>query len=220
MPKYYLLDENKNLVEVVNIEDNLFRTRLEKLHSEVNDTDHSIEFVTQAKYNQLQAQGQLVGNTYYFITDDTTAEDLESAIESNTEDIASHETRLTEAEGRLDALGFKTGVATSSYIGFTSQSLMKQGKMALFNMVSASQINVPTSGDKYITIAFPTDFKPQDDIQVRVISTAIRNLVQFTADLIGTLETDGVLYLTLPHNSQYATSYIGFSIVNAGWRLK
>lgn len=81
MPKYYLLDENKNLVEVVNIEDNLFRTRLEKIHSEVNDTDHNIEFVTQAQYNQLVASGQLVGNTYYFITDDTTAEDLEDAIQ-------------------------------------------------------------------------------------------------------------------------------------------
>ena len=87
-PKVYLIDENKNLVEVVNIEDNLFRTRLEKLHSDLNNTDHSIEFVTQAQYNQLEAQGQLVANTYYFITDDTTAEDTNNKISELENDIA------------------------------------------------------------------------------------------------------------------------------------
>lgn len=94
MPKYYLLDENKNLVEVVNIEDNLFRTRLEKLHSDINNSDHSIEFVTQAQFNQLEAQGELVANTYYFITDDTSEEDLENSITQLDERLSNQEATM------------------------------------------------------------------------------------------------------------------------------
>ncbi len=94
MPKYYLLDENKNLVEVLNIENNLFRTRLEKLHSELNNSDHSIEFVTQAQFNQLEADDQLVANTYYFITDDTTLEGLEAQLNQIIE-------RLDNVEGGI-----------------------------------------------------------------------------------------------------------------------
>lgn len=237
MPKYYLIDDDNNLVEgfdkeafLALLQQAIDDKSLEsidpdsavasKLRSNLNGTTHHIEFVTQAQYNQLVADGKIVANTYYIITDDETAEDIDAVLNDHAEQLENHAEELAEHEERLDALGFKEGVATSSYIGFTSQSLMKQGKMALFNMVSASQINVPTSGDKYITIAFPTDFKPQDDTQVRIISTAIRNLAQFTVDIVGTLETDGVLYITLPHNSQYATTYFGFSIVNAGWRLK
>ena len=99
MPKYYLLDENKNLVEgfdkegfLALLEEAIEQGSLEnidedsavasKLRSALNGTTHHIEFVTQAPYNQLVAQGQLVANTYYFITDDTTAEDLEDAIQN------------------------------------------------------------------------------------------------------------------------------------------
>ena len=78
---YYLLDENKNLVEVIDIEANLFRTILAKIKSELTGQESTIEFVTQAQYNQLEEQGRLVGNCYYFITDDTTAEDLEDSID-------------------------------------------------------------------------------------------------------------------------------------------
>lgn len=81
MPRYYLLDENNNLIEVENVEGNFYKTTLEKLHSELNGTDHRIEFVSQAQYNQLAAQGRLVANTYYFITDDETAEGLEESIQ-------------------------------------------------------------------------------------------------------------------------------------------
>ena len=77
MPKYYLLDDSKNKIEVENIEGNLYRTILAKIHSDLNNKDYAIEFVTQAQYNQLEADGELVANTYYFITDDATAEDIE-----------------------------------------------------------------------------------------------------------------------------------------------
>lgn len=79
---YYLLDENKNKIEVTSI-DQFFTTIATQFHSDLNNTNHHIEFVTQAQYNQLENDEQLVANTYYFITDDTTAEDLEQHITDN-----------------------------------------------------------------------------------------------------------------------------------------
>ena len=94
MPKYYLLDENKNLVEgydkegfLALLEEAIENGDLEhidedsafvsKFKSLLNGTTHHFEFVTQAQYNQLVADEELQPNTYYFITDDTTLEGLE-----------------------------------------------------------------------------------------------------------------------------------------------
>lgn len=96
--KYYLMDENHNLVEGYNkeqflafLEDAIEQGSLEgieedsafvtKIKSQLNGTTHHIEFVTQAQYNQLEQDEELVANTYYFITDDNTAEDIEEDIE-------------------------------------------------------------------------------------------------------------------------------------------
>ena len=59
-------------------DDTAFVTKLKDPHTGLT---HRVCFLTQAQYNQLVAEGKLIGNTYYFITDDTTAEDLESAIQ-------------------------------------------------------------------------------------------------------------------------------------------
>lgn len=137
MPKYYLLDENKNLVEVVNIEDNLFRTRLEKLHSEVNNTDHNIEFVTQAQYNQLEHDGELVANTYYFITDDTTVEDLEEHINQNDEAVAS-------AVARVEAIEDGTTPAQkSTTTSFTNNNMQR------YVVGNIGYVNLPTDRGFY-----------------------------------------------------------------------
>jgi hypothetical protein len=94
---YYVLDENKNKVEAYDKEgvlalleqaiedgdlshieaDSAFVSKIKSL---INGTTHHIEFVTQAQFNQLENDDELVPNTYYFITDDTTAEDLEDAV--------------------------------------------------------------------------------------------------------------------------------------------
>ena len=54
----------------------------------MNGTTHHIEFVTQAQYNQLEQEQQLVAGTYYFITDDETAEEFAEAIEILQTDLA------------------------------------------------------------------------------------------------------------------------------------
>ena len=50
------------------------------LKSIVDGNAYKIGFCTQAEYNQLEAQGLLEQNAYYFITDDETEQDLEDAI--------------------------------------------------------------------------------------------------------------------------------------------
>ena len=60
-------------------DDTAFVTKLKDPHTGLT---HRVCFLTQAQYNQLVAEGKLIGNTYYFITDDTTADDLEGAIDA------------------------------------------------------------------------------------------------------------------------------------------
>lgn len=132
MPKYYLLDENKNLVEGFDKEgflallqqaiDNGDLEHIDpesavasKIRSVLNGTTHNIEFVTQAQYNQLEAEGELVPNTYYFITDDTTAEDLDEHIDQNDTRVEDLENRAEALEGRATNLeGRVTDVETKT----------------------------------------------------------------------------------------------------------
>lgn len=94
---FYVLDENKNLVLSFDAEGFLAILQqaiadqslanidpdsavASKLRSVINGTTHHIEFITAAEYSDLENRGLLVAGTYYFITDDTTEEDLEEAI--------------------------------------------------------------------------------------------------------------------------------------------
>lgn len=115
MAKNYLVDDNKNLVEGLSKEDiyTLLASAIKdktlpdydtdeafitKLKDPVDGTTHKVAFVTQAKYNELASNGSLISNCLYYITDDTTAEDLETAIEAAKED-AVKEANENEAEG-------------------------------------------------------------------------------------------------------------------------
>ena len=80
---FFVIDENKNLIEGLDKEgvialleqaiedgdlshieaDSAFVSKLKSL---VNGTTHHIEFVTQAQFNQLEHDDELVSNTYYF----------------------------------------------------------------------------------------------------------------------------------------------------------
>lgn len=61
-------------------EDTAFVTMLK---DPITGVSHKIAFVTQAQYNQLKADDELIPNAYYFITDDTTADDLEAHLVQN-----------------------------------------------------------------------------------------------------------------------------------------
>lgn len=111
---YYVLDDNKNLVQSFDregflaiLQQAIADQSLEnidedsavasKLRSNINGTAHYIEFVTAAQYAELETQGALVLGTYYFITDDTTEEDLETAISG----LITTTDGLTETVGNL-----------------------------------------------------------------------------------------------------------------------
>ena len=102
---YYVLDENNNKVEAFDkegvlallekaiadgsladiVENSAFVTKLKCC---VGGVTYNIAFVTQAKYNELQAAGELKQNTYYFITDDSSPEALDSVIEELQSEVA------------------------------------------------------------------------------------------------------------------------------------
>ena len=79
---------------------------------------YKIAFCTQAKYNELVAGGLIEENCYYFITDDTSYDDLENAIatlqsgvnqhtndiEDIKEDISDINDDITSLDGRIDTL--------------------------------------------------------------------------------------------------------------------
>lgn len=115
---FYVLDENKNLVEAFDKEGflGLLEQAIEdgdlsgidedsavasKLRSIINGTTHHIEFVTQAQYNQLAQDEELVAGTYYFITDDETAEEFADAIEALQTALNNLNERLTNVEATL-----------------------------------------------------------------------------------------------------------------------
>lgn len=52
------------------------------LKNPIDNLGYKIAFCTQAKYNELEAGGQLESNCYYYITDDTTYDDMVEEIET------------------------------------------------------------------------------------------------------------------------------------------
>lgn len=70
---------------------------------------------TQAQYNYYEANDQLIQNAYYFITDDTTAEDLESHMDAIDGDVGSLEGRTDTLEETSFALAMK--IASSQIQG-------------------------------------------------------------------------------------------------------
>lgn len=75
-------------------EDTAFVTMLK---DPITGVSHKIVMCTQAQYNAMEQAEELIANAYYFITDDTTAEDLEAHLVQN-------DTRVSSLEDRADGL--------------------------------------------------------------------------------------------------------------------
>ena len=95
----YVLDDNNNKIEAYDKEEVLAVLEqaikdgslagitadsgfITKIRSFVTGETNKIAFITQAKYNELEAAGELIPNAYYYITDDTTADDINSILNS------------------------------------------------------------------------------------------------------------------------------------------
>lgn len=74
------------------------------LRNPIDNNDYRIAFCTQAKYNELQAAGQLQENTYYIITDDQSYNDLVSAIERLINQNRNLQTQIENNKNDIDNL--------------------------------------------------------------------------------------------------------------------
>lgn len=215
---HFVIDENNNKVTAYSAEEvlsvlaqaiadgslaNIVASAafIDKIKCCVSGETNKIAFVTQAKYNELEAAGTIEENVLYEITDDTTVEDINQALTNINESI-------TSLDKRLDELGFKSGIA--EYSGFdvapTSNTLTKQGKIAIFNFSALSATAViPASSTATITI--PEGFRPKAEVSIvaKVNGTFATTL---------TVGTNGVVSIT---TSSTATTL--FEIINAGWEI-
>lgn len=157
---YFVLDENNNRVEAYSKEEVLSVLAqaiadgslssitadagfISKLKSYVDGGTFKIAFITQAKYNELVASNQLVSNCFYYITDDTTCEDIEASIETINDTLASLNTRIVAVNSEFTT--FKNNVnnnfrkIANARMSFRDESgasnfLYKNGTYQNFNM--------------------------------------------------------------------------------------
>lgn len=214
---FYVLDENNNKVEAYDkegvlavLEQAIENGSLEqitansafvtKLKCCVGGGTYKMAFITQEKYNDLKTNSQLSSDTFYWITDDTTCEEINNALTSINNNI-------TSINNRLDALGFKSGVFVVSGVSaelISTNTLKKQGKyviasLELFNTTALSNL----------AISVPSDFKPKENTKVRVgylNSLGVQNYTDCT------LNTNGIL-------NNIPTGIVALTIKNAGWEV-
>lgn len=214
---FYVLDENNNKVEAYDkegvlavLEQAIENGSLEqitansafvtKLKCCVGGGTYKMAFITQEKYNELKTNSQLSSDTIYWITDDTTCEEINKALTSINNNI-------TSINNRLDALGFKSGVFVVSGVSaelISTNTLKKQGKyviasLELFNATALSNL----------AISVPSNFKPKENTEVRVgylNSLGVQNFTDCT------LNTKGIL-------NNIPTGITALEIKNAGWEV-
>lgn len=133
--KHYVLDENRNLVEAYSKEEvlavlqqaindgtleNIVKDAgfINRIKCCVTGGTTRIAYVTQAKYNELEAGNLLQENTEYNIIDDTTAEDIEKALAQFNTDVENVETKLnnmvTDVEKRLLVTTIQKNIAETT----------------------------------------------------------------------------------------------------------
>lgn len=216
---YYVIDEHGNKVQSLDLQgimallekaiedgdlngittDSAFVSRVKCC---VGGDTVNMAFITQAKYNELVTNKLIKDNTIYFITDDTSADDMD--------------VRLSAIETRLDELGFaniefKVDDYNAGYV--QSNTIIKQGNLAIGNfLIITNRSSTATS----LEVVVPEKFRPIKDTSVNALVTKYST----TAGVISvyqtlTLKTDG----TLINGGDFDALLISVQIINAGWQL-
>lgn len=122
---FFVIDENHNLIEAYDKEGVLAVLAqaikdgslsgisedagfVSKLKCCVGGDTHKTAFVTQAKYNELKKSGSILENCIYFITDDTTEEDLDAQLDAINERLNTVEDAQANGVVRANAIGGAT----------------------------------------------------------------------------------------------------------------
>lgn len=133
---FYVLDENNNKVEAFDkqgvlalLEQAIADGTLENIVADsafinkikccVGGSINYIAFITQATYNELAANDQLKENTYYFITDDTTAANIDGILDQLSESVNDLLEKTNDLEGKYSLCSKKANqrsYITSSYL--------------------------------------------------------------------------------------------------------
>lgn len=98
-------------------QDTAFVTMLKSI---LDGKAYKVAFCTQAQYNELEAEELLEADTYYFITDDTSYDDIVETIDNILVDINNLDSRVTTLESKR-----VTGSITYSSSSSTLMSLIE-----------------------------------------------------------------------------------------------
>lgn len=130
---FWVLDDNNNKVEAFDkegvlavLEQAIKEGTLEKIMEDsafvskikccVSGVSNKIAFVSQTKYNELKAEGLLQPNAWYFITDDTTAEDLDGKLEEVLSEVAGYDKKFMAVNDKFNSHFESSGVCHKARI--------------------------------------------------------------------------------------------------------
>ena len=189
------------------------------LKNYIDNQAYKIAFCTQAKYNELEAAGSLETNCYYFITDDTSYDDIISTLNNlngglneATDDIDDINEDITTINQRLDDLGFEEGSFTFTNASSTTastNSIKKQGKRCIANL---GVTFTATSSTIYISV--PSAFKPKSNTGIVILTTS--GIYTYTLlNQTYSINTSGDIQVSGLTNGN--TYFI--MILNAGWEI-
>lgn len=214
---FYCLDENNNKVETFDIQGVLNAIEkaiadgslaglvadaafVSKIKCCVTNGTTKMAFVTQAKYNELKAANLIAENTIYFITDDTTPDDIDKAFEELNTKLTNLETKVKAIEG-VKRLLYSSDKFTSSSIEhwfdydlFEKNLLIefkKDCRLYSFN-INFGEKPTPSISSSIRTNAYVLDCYEESvgsDYQLRVVT------IRFTAEVFSApLEVVGKTY--------------------------
>ena len=128
-------------------------------------------------------------------------------------------TDLDAITKRLDDLGFKRGVASLSGIDATTNTLKKQGKYCIFNLVIAG-FSFTKGSDATFTITIPEGFRPKEKTKITATYQAYNSLLG-TVPTYSTyeLDTNGVMSFKFSTSEPTTINYYYFTFLNVGWEI-
>lgn len=168
---------------------------------------------TMAEFNALPEKDP---NTLYLYTDDPTLDEIEEGFRTLNADLDAYK---EETDARLDAMGFREGVAEiadgilGNAMAAARNSLRRMANFTLYDMETEPRTE-PSGTIRQFTITVPEDFRPKED--AKVVVAAYRDgsgspsmAGEFTLDK----ETGRIaVSFMLTSTGQYS-----FRITGAGW---
>lgn len=194
---YYVLDDNNNKIEAYSKEEILSVIAqavqdgtlanivadagfISKIKCCVGGQTYKEAFVTQTKYNELKANNQLIENCLYNIVDDTTADDINEALEKLN-------TNTNELSASVKALQDKTILNQSSEITKTGVYIVNAIGLTFIIMIDSLTRNATGSHEYYMTDGTTLNYYPIFDSstkKIRIFNNNTNDYVEATFSIL------------------------------------